>query len=51
MLSYRVWDDKRVSAIGIFNSGEFQLNRAKVVDKPIFYFLGGSGDVAYPNVR
>jgi dienelactone hydrolase len=46
--------DKRVGSIGIFNSG--QLNEtnsiafAGKVKKPIFFFLGGPDDVAYPNV-
>ncbi|KAF2405410.1 hypothetical protein EJ06DRAFT_540685 [Trichodelitschia bisporula] len=45
-----VWNDPRVKFVGIFNSGE--LNQATIapkITKPIFYFLGGSSDIAYAN--
>ncbi|KAF2435972.1 hypothetical protein EJ08DRAFT_684927 [Tothia fuscella] len=45
-----VWNDPRVSFIGMFNGEE--LNKATIapkITKPVFYFLGGSSDVAYPN--
>ncbi len=46
--------DDRVSHLGIFNSGQLAANSSKEVAgsiaKPIFYILGGPGDVAYPNV-
>ncbi|KAH7120902.1 hypothetical protein B0J11DRAFT_589718 [Dendryphion nanum] len=45
--------DERVSSIGIFNSGQLTPNESTTVagkvTKPIFYFLGGPSDVAYPN--
>jgi hypothetical protein len=54
--SYKVGADRRVSAIGIFNSGEFTApatskTAAAVGKKPVFYFLGGPSDIAYKNVR
>jgi hypothetical protein len=53
--AYKVGVDKRIKTIGIMNSGEFSASAtastAKTVTKPIFYFLGGSGDIAYKNVR
>jgi hypothetical protein len=53
--AYVAGADKRVSTIGIFNSGEFTAAKGKdtakkVAGKPIFYFLGGSSDIAYENV-
>jgi hypothetical protein len=52
---YKVGADKRISAIGIFNSGEFTApatakTAAAVKGKPVFYFLGGPSDIAYKNV-
>lgn len=52
--SYAVQHDPRVTAIGIFNSGiknqtEEALSLADGIRKPIFWFLGGPTDVAYPN--
>ena len=52
---YKVGADRRVSAIGIFNSGEFTApatakTAAAVGNKPVFYFLGGPSDIAYKNV-
>ena len=44
--------DPRVTVIGIFNSGQvepFEPAPSKIT-KPIFYFLGGSTDIAYTNV-
>ncbi|KAE9370960.1 alpha/beta-hydrolase [Stipitochalara longipes BDJ] len=51
--AYDMANDTRVSAIGIFNSGEFAAATSSQVvskiTKPIFYFLGGSTDIAYAN--
>jgi hypothetical protein len=48
--TYDVATDPRVSVIGIFNSGEFGSSvKSTKVTKPIFYFLGGSSDIAYAN--
>ncbi|KAH7377400.1 hypothetical protein BKA66DRAFT_572196 [Pyrenochaeta sp. MPI-SDFR-AT-0127] len=51
--SYANWNDTRVNSIGIFHSGlqtEAETKRiATKVTKPIFYFLGGSSDIAYKN--
>ncbi|KAH8179724.1 alpha/beta-Hydrolase [Sarocladium implicatum] len=45
--------DDRVSAVGIFNSGQYDPagTNANVppIDKPIFFFLGGETDIAYGN--
>lgn len=53
--AYDLRADSRVSTIGIFNSGEFGANNSKTIagsiTKPIFYFLGGSTDIAFANVR
>jgi hypothetical protein len=39
-----------VKTIGIFNSGMFQTSPiVKNLQKPVFYFLGGSSDIAYKN--
>jgi hypothetical protein len=44
--------DSRVSTIGIFSSGLLDnTTAAKTYNKPILYCLGGSGDIAYANVR
>jgi len=52
---YEMINDTRVSTFGIFNSGELDDASSKLVAskiaKPIFYFLGGSTDIAYANVR
>jgi dienelactone hydrolase len=52
--AYDLANDTRVSAIGIFNSGLFtaatSTQVASKITKPIFYFLGGSTDIAYANV-
>lgn len=52
--AYDMVPDERVSSIGIFNSGLMQPARseavAPTVKKPIFYFIGGSADIAYANV-
>lgn len=44
--------DPRVTAIGIFNSGVINASDPlpSKTTKPIFYFLGGSTDIAYTNV-
>jgi dienelactone hydrolase len=51
--AYTQYDDPRVTAIGIFNSGFIDATNAtpSKITKPIFYFLGGSTDIAYTNVR
>jgi hypothetical protein len=39
-----------VKTIGIFNSGMFGSSPiVKGLQKPVFYFLGGSSDIAYKN--
>jgi dienelactone hydrolase len=44
-------DDPRLGYIGVFDSGYLQnQERATTIKKPVFYFLGGSTDVAYANV-
>jgi hypothetical protein len=46
--------DPRVKLITLFNSGSLSAKdtaMAKQVKVPIGYFLGGSGDIAYKNVR
>lgn len=48
--AYDMANDTRVSAIGIFNSGYLSASQADKITKPIFYFLGGSSDIAYANV-
>jgi dienelactone hydrolase len=52
--AYIVQGDSRLSAVGIFNSGELDQSSsqrvAPYITKPIFYFLGGSSDIAYTNV-
>ncbi|CAO2655433.1 Nn.00g104970.m01.CDS01 [Neocucurbitaria sp. VM-36] len=51
--AYELAQDARVSAIGIFNSGQLDAaasnNVAGNLTKPVFYFLGGSSDIAYAN--
>ncbi|KAK4442022.1 Alpha/Beta hydrolase protein [Podospora aff. communis PSN243] len=54
--AYAVQHDPRVTAIGIFNSGiknqtEEAMSLADRITKPIFYFIGGPDDVAYPNAE
>ncbi|KAF7555700.1 hypothetical protein G7Z17_g1994 [Cylindrodendrum hubeiense] len=45
--------DKRVSHLAIFNSGQLDDEASESVagniTKPVFYILGGTTDVAYPN--
>lgn len=52
--AYSVAEDPRVSHVGVFDSGqltnESSIEIAGTTTKPIFYFLGGPTDVAYPNV-
>jgi hypothetical protein len=52
--AYQTGVDPRIKTIGIMNSGQFSdaatAATVKAVTKPIFYFLGGSGDIAYKNV-
>ncbi|KAJ3042795.1 hypothetical protein HDV00_006615 [Rhizophlyctis rosea] len=51
--AYEMRSDSRVKAIGIFNSGQYDQsgtnNVMPGVKVPIFYFLGGSSDIAYNN--
>ncbi|KAF1813252.1 hypothetical protein P152DRAFT_395037 [Eremomyces bilateralis CBS 781.70] len=51
--AYDVAPDPRVSAIGIFNSGEFTDSASQQtiaqLQQPVFYFLGGPDDIAYEN--
>ena len=54
--SYMLYDDPRITTIGIFNSGLFPPDGETShpipgkLEKPIFYFLGGPTDIAYTNV-
>lgn len=52
--AYETAADPRVKAIGIFNSGEFSDSASRqtvaTLKQPVFYFLGGSSDIAYENV-
>lgn len=47
--------DKRVGHVAIFNSCQLDDKASETVagsiEKPVFYILGGSTDVAYPHVR
>ncbi|RDL34747.1 Uncharacterized protein BP5553_07875 [Venustampulla echinocandica] len=51
--AYDMKDDARISALGIFNSGQMTEAASKqiasTITKPIFFFLGGSSDIAYAN--
>lgn len=50
--AYAMKNDSRVAALGIYDSGYLNdTDRAMTITKPVFYFLGGSSDVAYKNVR
>ena len=46
--------DSRINHIGVFDSGSLSAAEstsvAGKITKPVFYFIGGSTDVAYPNV-
>lgn len=52
--AYDLAQDARVDTIGIFNSGYLDVNAGASavpkITKPIFYFIGGSSDIAYANV-
>jgi dienelactone hydrolase len=51
--AYTAGTDKRVTSVGIFNSGALQAGQKsfpRSVAKPIAYFLGGSSDIAYNQV-
>lgn len=47
--------DDRVHHLGIFNSGLLPGSpvpaNISLIEKPVFYVIGGEDDVAYPNVR
>lgn len=46
----QIWDS-RVDTIGIYSSGLLSnTTAARYYNKPIFYALGGTGDIAYQNV-
>ncbi|KAK4169643.1 Alpha/Beta hydrolase protein, partial [Cladorrhinum sp. PSN259] len=47
--AYDLATDPRVTSVGILNSGAFSGQQAASFKKPTFYFLGGSGDIAYAN--
>jgi dienelactone hydrolase len=49
---YEAAKDKRITALGIFNSGAFngKSTAARNFTQPVFYFLGGPSDMAYKNV-
>ncbi|KAL4878779.1 hypothetical protein BJY04DRAFT_220844 [Aspergillus karnatakaensis] len=65
--TYQMRDDERVKVLGIFNSGLIAEGSVPdlpddgnvledpgviaEVKKPVFYFIGGWGDVAYPNAK
>jgi hypothetical protein len=51
LFRYYAVDDPSVKSIGIFNSGMFAAGSpiVKNMKKPIFFFLGGSSDIAYKN--
>lgn len=49
--AYAQFWDSRVESIGIWSSGLLtNYTMASLLTKPIFYFLGGSSDIAYANV-
>jgi hypothetical protein len=50
--AYYASQDERIDIIGIFDSGFIGKNseQARTINKPVFYFLGGSTDIAYVNV-
>jgi len=48
--AYDFVNDNRITTIGIFNSGLLSdYDKARSITKPIFYFLGGTSDIAYEN--
>lgn len=53
--AYAMNQDDRVTAFGIFNSGTLDPSQTDAtlaaINVPIFFFLGGPGDIAYENVR
>ena len=54
MSRYNSVPDQRVTAYGIFNSGNLDPGQTSSImpqiDVPIFFFLGGPSDIAYGNV-
>jgi dienelactone hydrolase len=54
LLAYDVANDPGITSVGIFNSGGLQAAQSKLATQfknPTAYFLGGSTDIAYANVR
>jgi hypothetical protein len=50
--AYDFEGDSRVTTIGILDSGLLgNYDSARSFKKPIFFLLGGTSDIAYPNVR
>ncbi|KAL8349277.1 hypothetical protein RB601_001936 [Gaeumannomyces tritici] len=50
--AYDQKDDARVATLGIFNSGLLQNTGAvATIRKPVFYFMGGTSDIAYQNAE
>ncbi|KAL8368237.1 hypothetical protein RB599_003921 [Gaeumannomyces hyphopodioides] len=50
--AYDQKDDARVATLGIFNSGLLQnTGAAATIRKPIFFFMGGTSDIAYQNAE
>ena len=53
-LALQLASDSRVKSVGIFNSGSTMIggstNAVATLRKPIFYFIGGTCDMAYPAV-
>lgn len=50
--AYAFINDNRITSIGISNSGYLSnYDAARSIRKPIIFMLGGSGDIAYQNVR
>jgi predicted peptidase len=52
--AYEMRDNPRVTALGIFNSGQMSKSASSTgapkITKPIFFFLGSRSDIAYANV-
>lgn len=53
LLAYDLESDRRVTALGIFNSGALNAQQRRKIPsftKPIAYFLGGKSDIAWAQV-